>query len=121
LSERDGFLHVLTAIANKAEGIGKVERSGCNQRGILAQAVAGHEGRINSGTVEYAVRGNGNGEQGRLSNFRFEQFFLRTFKAELGQGIAEGIIGLFKGLAGYWFLFGKVSAHAGLLRTLTWK
>ncbi len=36
-SHRHGFLHVLAAVADGADGIGKVQRPGGNLRGIFAQ------------------------------------------------------------------------------------
>ena len=45
-ADRHRFLHILAAIANRADGVGKAERSGSDVRGIFAEAVSGDVGRL---------------------------------------------------------------------------
>ena len=105
---------VRTASAN-------VERARGHVRRILAQAVPGDKIRLQTFFLQHAPRRHRRRQNRRLRDLGQLQFFFRTFKAKLGQLVAERLVGLLKGSTRNRIVVGQFFAHANGLRALAGK
>jgi len=115
------FLHVLAAMAYRANRVGEAEGSGGNVCGVLAQAMAADEAGLETLFVQHAPRRDGCGENRGLRDLGQAKLIFRTFEAKLRELVAESLVRFFKRLPGYRMFFGEVFAHAHGLRSLAWE
>ena len=104
-----------------ADGIGKIDRTGSDQGGILAQTVSGHQVRNDPPLGKGRVKRDAGAQNGRLGIGGQTEFFLGPLKTEAGQGKAEGLIRLGEDLLCTWVHFGEILPHPDLLGSLAWK
>jgi hypothetical protein len=88
-------LHVLAALADEADGVGKTQATGGHKSGIFAEAMARHVVGLPAALIEDAERGNGNREQSRLGILGQAQRFVGSFEANPRQSEAERVVGFF--------------------------
>ena len=117
-AHRNRLLHVFAAVAHGAHGVGKAERSGGHVRGVFSQAVPGDEAGVHAPFLQHPPGRNRRGQDGGLRDFRHPQLFFRTLKAQLGQLVAEGFVGLIESLPGDGIFFRQFFAHPDGLRSL---
>jgi hypothetical protein len=83
--------------------------------------VARNEAGAQAFLCQYAPRGDRGSENRGLRDLREAELFLGTLKAQLGELVAESVIGLIKRLSGNRVPVGQIFAHANRLRTLPGK
>ena len=99
LAGGNGFLHEAAAMADGAHGVGEGDGASGDVGGVFAEGVAGDEGGRNSIFREDAQGGDGDGTDGGLLKFGEFELVFGAFKAEFGDGEAEGFVGFFEGAA----------------------
>ena len=115
----DGLLHVAAAAADGADGVGEGEGSGGDVGGVLAEGVACGQGWDDSLFGEDARGGDRDGEDGGLGVLGELELVLGAFEDELGEGEAEGFVGLVEDGAGDGEVVVEIAAHAYGLRALS--
>ena len=120
-AHRDGFLHILSAIAHGAHGIRETYRAGGDVGGVFAQAVSGDEAGVHALLAQNSPGRDGRGQDCGLRDFRQPQFLFRTFEAKLRKLVAEGFIGFVESLPGDGIFFRQFFAHPDSLRALAGK
>ncbi len=114
----NGLLHVLAAVADEADGVGKVEGSGGDEGGVFAEAVAGDVIGGKAGFGEDGEGGGGDGEECGLGELGEFELVFGAFEAEAGEGVAESVIGGFEDVARGGVRIEEGLAHAYGLGTL---
>ncbi len=114
----DGLLHVAAAGADGADGVGEGEGSGGDVGGVFAEGMAGGEGGVDAVFGEDAGGGDGDGEDGGLGVLGELELVFGAFEDELGEGEAEGFVGLVEDGAGDGEVVVEIAAHADGLRAL---
>mgnify|MGYP007127210184 CR=1 FL=1 len=99
-TEGYSFLHELAAEADRADGVSKGQGAGSDEGRIFAETVAGSDVRCQSFLGEDAAAGRAGRQDSRLCIIGLHEFFIGTFKAELGQGETQSVVGFFKKLFG---------------------
>ena len=97
-TEGYSFLHELAAEADRADGVSKGQGAGSDEGRIFAETVAGSNVRCQSFLGEDAAAGRAGRQDSRLCIIGLHEFFIGTFKAELGQGETQSVVGFFKKL-----------------------
>ena len=80
-----GFLHKASSLSGQEESVFEGQYHGCDEGGVLAQTVAGHEGRdvgAGRGQLIAAEIGYADGEYGRLGIDGLTQYILGPFEAQ---------------------------------------
>lgn len=111
----DGLLHELAALADDADGVGKVEGAGGDEGGVFAEGVAGDKVGLEAFAAGDAEGGGGDGDEGGLGVFGLFQLLFGTVEAELADGEAEGLVGFGERGAGFGKRIVKRTAHSGEL------
>src|SRR5262249_48215992 len=120
-ADRHGLLHVTAAAAHKLDSFTQRQRTGSNQRRILAETMPGDKIRTDSFFFEYAEKGDRSCKNRGLSVLGKLEILLRPFEAKSGYRKIEGGIGFVKdGASGREFLR-DLATHARVLRALTRK
>ncbi|MNX97670.1 hypothetical protein D3C86_1300450 [compost metagenome] len=118
LAHRHGFLHRLCAEAHQRHSVSKRNHARGHQRRVLAQAVAGHQGRGRAAGVQPgAVHGHGGSQHHRLGVGREVQFFRRTFRDQAADVLPQRG-GSFLQRGADHRVVGKRVEHADRLRAL---
>jgi hypothetical protein len=113
------FLHVFTAVTNRAHGVGEGDCPRGNVGRVLSQTMPRQISGLNSCFPENAKCGDGSSKNRGLSNFSQTKLFLRPLPAGLGKTIVEGLIGFFESLPGNRKVVGELATHANGLRSLS--
>ncbi len=108
-------------MAHQADGVAEAEALGGDQRGVFAQAVAGHEIGDKAALAEHGPGGHGDRQQRGLLVLGELELIVGTFKTEARNGEAECIVGFFKRAPRHGKPIGKRLTHAGVLRPLARK
>ena len=119
--DRHGFLHVLPATADAPQRVGEGKRTGGDQSGVLAEAVARYQRRSDTALRHHAISGDGTGQHRRLGVGGELKLFGGAFKTEPGKREAERVVGLRESLAGHRKVLPQLARHARLLRALSGK
>ncbi len=117
-ADRHGFLHVFAAVADGANGVGEGEGARGDMSGIFTETVTGDVAGLGNAGLEHAQHGNGDGENGGLGDFGEPELVFRSFEADGGKLVAEGVVGFFEGSAGGRIFFVEVFSHADGLGAL---
>jgi hypothetical protein len=94
------FLHVFATLAHQTDGIGKIERLSCHQRGVLTQTVPRDEIGLNVLVVEHAPSGHRNRQQRRLHVLGKLERLGRAFETKSGERESQSVVGLVENRAG---------------------
>ena len=118
-SGRDGLLHQPTTFADGPQGIGERQRSGCDQRGVLAQTMARYAHRPKIRLVLEHPQGGDTGRQdGRLGIGGQPQVVFRTREAQRRQFELHGFVRFAEDLGGNRELLCQRLPHPDRLGTL---
>ena len=99
-ADGDGFLHVFSAIANSANGVGEGEGSGADVGGIFAEAVTCDVARFRDAGFEHPKSGDRSGEDRRLCDLGEAELVFGALEAELRELVTECVVGFVESLAG---------------------
>ena len=121
LAGGDGLLHVTAAVTNGADGVGEGDGTGDDVGGVLAEGVAGGEGRLEVAEffLEDAGGGDGDSQDRGLGVFGELEGVFGSVEDDRGKREAKGVIGFFKDGAGGGEVIEEIAAHTNGLRALT--
>jgi hypothetical protein len=120
-ADRDGLLHVPPSIADDAHGIGEGEGAGGNVRGILTEAVARNNRRLDAAARQQALDRNRHRQDRRLGILGERQGVIGAVEDRAAERHAERLVGFREGLATDRERGGERLAHADALRALPWE
>ena len=114
------LLHGLCALRHELQTLLEAQRTGCYQRGELAEAVAGHHRRLEVVAKvlgqQYAVK-----EYGRPRHLGLLQVLLGSVEHQVCDAEAKDLVGFLKQIAGFGIVVVQVLAHSHKLGTLARK
>ena len=116
-----GFLHQAAALTHEADTVIEADGAGGDQRGVLAERVAGDEGwaRGDCASLDCGREcGDRVGDDGWLRVDGAGQFILGALEADLGERDAQRLVSRGEDRTGGGGLIGEVGAHADVLSTL---
>ena len=96
----------------------QTHRAGRHMRGVLAQAVPGHERRREIPLGEHPITGDAHGQDGRLRVLGEQQLILRAVEAQPAEILPQSRVGLGHCVARHRKGLGERLAHPDLLRSL---
>ena len=122
LTGRYSRLHGITANAQNARGIRKLDRAASGQCGILTERVSCHERglvRADAMGLKRTDGSNADGHERRLRIRRQLQLFLIAFPDQLRKILMERGVHRLEDFPRFWICRGKVLAHADELAALS--
>src|SRR5436190_2829591 len=120
-THRYSILHVLTALANQPDGVGKFEGTCNHQRRVFAQAVARDKIRLHALFLGHPRRRHRDRENGRLRVGGQLQLLGGALKAKLREREAEGRVSFFENRTGGSKRLCQLPPHPRNLRPLAGK
>ena len=122
LPRRHRCLHRLAAKLHEPDGRPEIERAGADERGVLAEAVAGHRGRQAAAVLAPDAPGRHAGREHRgLRALSLAELLLGAALAQLPEVVAEHVGGFREGFLNERLGTGERGEHADGLRALAGK
>ncbi len=118
LPDRHGLLHELAAQVREPDRVAQRQRARRDQRGPLAERVAGDDVEREAALAKHAKHRDRRGQDRRLRVLGQREVILGTLPAQLRQREAERIVGLVVGLLREGRLDRQIAAHADSLGAL---